>query len=167
MILGIDCGRTGAVAALRDDGNYLDLEDLPIVFHGAAAWVDGPILLQLVRKWRGTDKVTAFVEFTHAMPDMGSVANNSKGMTLGSTLSTLQIVGVKIKPVEAVVWKRALGLLMPKASDDEKKAASLSRARKLFPRAPLELGKHHNRAEALLIAKYGQQTMAQLALEVA
>ena len=42
-------------------------------------------------------------------------------------------------------------------TDKAKKDASLSRARMLFPTADLDRAKDHNRAEALLIAHYGQR----------
>ena len=39
------------------------------------------------------------------------------------------------------------------------KGASLVTARTLYPSAPLKLAKHHNRAEALLIAHYGRAVL--------
>ncbi|MGH2928174.1 MAG: hypothetical protein ACRDL8_08225 [Solirubrobacteraceae bacterium] len=49
--------------------------------------------------------------------------------------------------VTAATWKRALGL-------GPDKHAALHKARLLFPTAELGLAKHHNRAEALLIAHW-------------
>lgn len=154
IVLGIDCGLTGAIAGLRSDGSYIDVFDLPVVRRGAAKWIDGRELRLLVRKMRGEDSAHAIVEHIHAMPEMGSVANNSKGMTLGSTLTCLDMCGCSIELVSPVKWKRAQGLLMPEAADDEKKQASLKRARQLFPRAPLERVADHGRAESLLIADW-------------
>jgi hypothetical protein len=166
LTLGFDCGVTGAVACLREDGAYVDCHDLPIMTYRTAKWIDGTVLLQMIREMRQGEPATAMVERIHGMPNMGSVANNSKGMTLGSTLSTLQIAGVAIELVEPGTWKRAMGLIAPKSTDREKKAASLHRARQLFPSAPLARIADSNRAEALLIAAYAQR-FRQGQLEVA
>jgi hypothetical protein len=158
IILGIDVGVTGAIAALRDDGAFQDVRDLPIMVTGKAKWVDAMEMLHIVRDMRNGSEAVAFVERVHAMPMMGSVASNSKGMTLGSTLAALQIAGVAIELVEPGVWKRAMSLTAPKGTTDrEKKLASLTRARMLFPAAPLTRVGDNNRAEALLIASYGQR----------
>jgi hypothetical protein len=58
-----------------------------------------------------------------------------------------------IHPVQPRVWKAHYGL----KSD---KAASLTTARALYPSAPLNLAKHHNRAEAVLLAHYGRTVIA-------
>jgi hypothetical protein len=42
------------------------------------------------------------------------------------------------------------------------KAASLDKARLLFPAASLDRKKDHNRAESLLLAEYGRRTAHQL-----
>jgi hypothetical protein len=157
LIFGLDVGITGGIAALAEDGSYIDCHDLPIMVHGKGKWVDGVELLKMVRDMRKGEPARAMVERIHAMPSMGAVANNSKGMTLGSTLATLQIAGCAIELVEPGTWKRALGMLAPNTSDREKKHASLCRARQLFPMAPLTRIGDSGRAEALLIAHYTQR----------
>ncbi len=52
-------------------------------------------------------------------------------------------------------WKKAMAL---KAGDDAKERARL-RAISQFPKAELHLVKHHNRAEALLLADFGRRHM--------
>jgi hypothetical protein len=163
----VDVGITGAIACLRGDGAFLDVEDLPVMTFRTAKWIDGTELLTIVRRMRQGAPTKAIVERIHAMPAMGAIANNSKGMTLGSVLSTLQIAGCAIELVEPGTWKRALGLLAPTKSDREKKAASLHRARQLFPSAPLTRVADNGRAEALLIAHWHQQRARQGSLAVA
>lgn len=171
LIIGIDCGVTGAIAFLDEQGEYVHVEDLPISVYNSTKWVDASALVGIIDRVRlqtGDPNVRAraLVEQTHAMPSFGqkcpvckkggnpTIANVSKGLTLGSTLGALQSarVSTEMKPPE--VWKRSLGMLMPKATDKAKKDASLSRARMLFPMAPLERQKDHGRAEALLIAHW-------------
>lgn len=154
ILLGVDVGITGAIAALRGDGAFQDVRDLPITSNGGAKWIDGPELLSIVRQMRNGAEARAIVERTHAMPKLGTVAANSKGMTLGSVLATLQIAGIAVELVTPQGWKRSLGLLAPGTSDRQKKTASLHRARQLFPSAPLERQLDNGRAEALLIAHW-------------
>jgi hypothetical protein len=167
LTLGIDVGITGAIACLRDDGAFLDVEDLPVMTYRTAKWIDGTELLTIVRRMRQGSPAKAIVERIHAMPAMGALANNSKGMTLGSTLSILQVAGCAIELVEPGTWKRGLGLLAPKSTDREKKVASLHRARQLFPSAPLSRIADNGRAEALLIAHWHQRKSRPTQLEVA
>jgi hypothetical protein len=161
ITLGIDPGVTGAVAAVQltnTTSALLGVRELPIISHGKLKWIDGCELLTVLRDLTGSgnrDDMRAYVEHTHAMPKMGVVAASSKGLTLGSVLAALQIAGISVELVSPQVWKRALGLISPGASDRERKAAAMSRARLMFPSAELDRVKDHNRAEALLLAAYG------------
>lgn len=165
LIIGVDVGLTGAIAFLDRDGRYLGVHDLPVTMHGKAKWIDPMPLIECIRErrvalgLRGESPARAFVEQVHAMPKLGTVAANLKGMTLGSTLAALQVAGVSIDLVAPSAWKAALGLQMPKAADKQKKDASLARARLLFPTAELDRQKDHGRAEALLIAHWGYRFM--------
>lgn len=157
LTLGIDVGVTGAVACLRDDGAFQGVEDLPIMTHGKTRWIDGVEFLAIVRRLKQGQECRAFVEKTQATPKIGVTTANSMGLTLGSTLVVLQIAGCAIELVYPQVWKRALNLIDSSKSDRDKKAASLHRARQLFPSAPLERHLDNGRAEALLIAHYSQR----------
>ncbi|HEY6925972.1 MAG TPA: hypothetical protein VI653_21000 [Steroidobacteraceae bacterium] len=157
LTLGFDVGVTGAFAAINEQGEFVSVHDLPIMCWGKTKWIDGIHLLGLIRATKNGQPARAFVEQVGPMPKLGTVAANSKGLTLGSTLVALQFAGVPIELVAPATWKRALGLINPGASDTEKKLASRSRAQMLFPNADLDRAKDHNRAEALLIAHYGQR----------
>jgi hypothetical protein len=161
LTMGVDVGVSGCIACLRDDGTYLDLEDLPIVVHGKSKLIDGTELRDIVRRMRQGQPAVAVIEKTQPTPKLGVTQAFSMGMTLGSTIDALRFSGCSIEFVLPQVWKRALGLLMPKASDTEKKAASLHRARQLFPSAPLDLAGNHNRGEALLIGYWSQRNRQQ------
>jgi len=163
MTLGIDCGITGAIACLDGRGQVISVTDLPICVNGKIKWIDGMELLEIIRAAKrdsGATMAQAFVERTQAMPKLGVISASSKGLTLGSTLSALQIAGVSTELVLPQAWKKAEGLLMAGASDKDKKAASLTKARMLFPGADLDRVKDHNRAEALLIAHWGMRQLS-------
>lgn len=153
-ILGIDVGVTGSVSAIRDDGAFEGVWDLPVMTLGKTKWIDAMGLLGILREARNGNDAIAVVEHIHATPKMGCTTGHSLGLTLGSVLGTVQIAGIPLELVTPVEWKRGLNLLMPGASDREKKHASLCKARMLFPSAPLERQKDNGRAEALLIASW-------------
>lgn len=158
IILGIDVGVTGAIAALdpRTDA-LIGVRDLPIIRERSSAWVDGCEFLALIRELRAGHPARAYVERLQAMPRaMGGIqAGVSRGLTLGSTLATLSIAGIGVELVQPTAWKRDLGLVKPGATDAERKRMSIDRARLLYPTADLARSKDHDKAEALLIAHWG------------
>lgn len=156
--IGIDVGVTGALAIISQrSGEVVALHDLPLMTWGKTKWIDAMELCRMLRQAREGHPAHAYVEHTQVMGKAGMLAASSKGLTLGSTLAALQFAGIPFELVVPTVWKRALGLIAKESTDGEKKLASLSRARMLFPTADLDRVKDHNRAEALLIAHYGQR----------
>jgi hypothetical protein len=155
IVLGIDVGVTGAIAALRQDGAYVDVEDLPIMFHRKFKLVDGIALRTIVRRLRNNEPTFAVIEKTQPTDKIGVTTAFSMGGTLGSAVDALRFSGCKFEFVMPMVWKRAYGLLAPGKTDTEKKRASLELARKFFPEAPLSRQLDNGRAESLLIAQWG------------
>ena len=128
--IGIDCGCTGAVAALDTKGRIVSLQDIPTVVvktgkKSRTAYCDGPMatLIEAIVKSAGGDvQVTA-------------------------------VLRVPVTRVEPARWKK--DLLIPAGAD---KNASIVRALQLFPScADLDRKRDHNRAEALLIAEWGRR----------
>lgn len=160
-IIGIDPGVTGAWALIGPDGTTV--EDFPVTRHRSLAFIDGGDLEHALRQVTagGCAQPIAYVENVHAMPGMGVAAMFSFGVAFGSILSALRCADIRIEFVEPSVWKRWAGLVRGK---DETTAAlkrrSLDRARLMFPNLKLDRLKDHGRAEALLIAAYGQAQQA-------
>jgi len=148
LIIGIDPGLSGALAILGPAGELERLEDLPVIRDGRLAWVDGGALQSLLLDTLNGRPVRAIVERVSAMPRQGVASAFNFGVGFGSVLGVLQALHIGIELVTPAVWKRALHL-----SAD--KAASLHKARLLYPSAELHLVKHDGRAEALLLAHYG------------
>lgn len=96
LTLGVDVGLTGAIACLRDDGAFMDVEDLPIVTHGKSKLIDGTELREIVRKMRQGQPAVAVIEKTQPTPKLGVVQAFSMGMTLGSTIDALRFSGCSI-----------------------------------------------------------------------
>lgn len=159
IILGIDVGVTGAIAAIDADGQYRGIEDLRVCRDKSTAWIDGPELVSSLQRLTGGATARAFIERLGAMPKSkggqefgGAHTAIVRGLVLGSVLASIQIAGIGGELITSVQWKRALGL--PK-----EKHASLDKARMLYPRARGKLDRKcdHNRAEALLIAHFGHR----------
>lgn len=151
-ILGIDPGITGAVAFL-DNGICTHVQDLPML----AGEVDGMALwagLRLAHEMTPIDMV--FLEETHAMPKTGSMANYSQGFSKGAIVTALRIASLPITRVQPSVWKTKLGL-RGKDKDFGRRLAM-----ELFPDQVDRISrvKDHNRAEAMLIARYGSFTLS-------
>lgn len=153
--IGIDPGITGAVGVVLDDSEFV--YDIPTVNVGkkkTAREIDAVGLYGIVRMWHRRYNVVACVERTHAMPGQGVTSMFSMGVSRGIVLGVLAGAEVKVVSVEPQAWKKHFGLL--KAD----KEASRALAVELFPGVAdkLRLKKHHNRAEALLLARYLQDT---------
>jgi hypothetical protein len=172
IVIGIDIGMTGAVAAVGPAG--AQVHDLPVTADGPArmkAVPGGKAVKQSLRLCgRGLRELlqrlvpageTALVLFEDVKPrPMGN--GNSHGNTMHSQGSLMRSRGivegvldglswVEARAVTPQAWKRHFGLI------GEAKGDSRARARALYPALAGELArvKDHNRAESLLIAHYG------------
>jgi crossover junction endodeoxyribonuclease RuvC len=155
MILGLDPGTHGAIAAL-DDRQVVLLEDLPAHVlaakgRGDRAEVDAHGLHSLIA---GLGPIThAFVEKVGARPGNGSVSMFRFGMACGVVYATLAALQIPTTFVLPRVWQRHHGI-------GPTPDAARQRAAQLYPQIASRLARKvdANRADALLIARYGQET---------
>ncbi len=153
IIVGIDPGLTGAVAAV-DSAGRCTVEDMPTVDLPGAGLVrrrvDGLALARMLRNMVPAGHACLVViEDVQAMGGSAVQTMGSMMRSVGSTEAAVEILRMPIKRALPRTWKKFYGLASEKAD-------SLRIARELYPTAPLKLAKHHNRAEALLLAHYGQ-----------
>lgn len=155
IVVGIDPGLTGA-AALVDHNGLLDVFDLPTSSSSATSRVtrklDGAAFAKtlrdvLSRNDASRDAVLIVLEDVHVMPK-GNAANASLMHTKGVLEGVLATLGHRVELVGSQRWKKLFGI----GSD---KTLARTTALALYPGAPITLAKHHNRAEAVLIARYG------------
>jgi crossover junction endodeoxyribonuclease RuvC len=159
IVIGIDIGLTGAVAAVDSRGTA-SVRDLPTTPDGKGRRVDGRGLLLLIREFVPIGEAALIVfEDVRARP-MGN--GGREGNTMHSQGSMMRSRGIvegvaditrlDVRVVQPQTWKRHFGLI------GKPKAASADTARGLFPLLAGELKrvKDHNRAESLLLAKWGQ-----------
>jgi crossover junction endodeoxyribonuclease RuvC len=155
-IIGIDPGLTGALAVLRD-GCVLYVFDMPIMPNGkGTAKIKNQVNpAALVQFLYGLDvpflEMVVYMEAVTSMPRDAQTISFSLGDSVGTVRGVLAALGIPLTLVRSQVWKKHFGLL--KLDKD----FSRTKAQQLYPHVNLSLKKHHNRAEAILIATYGGQ----------
>jgi crossover junction endodeoxyribonuclease RuvC len=146
MILGIDPGLDGALFFLEVGcGEAFDMPTHKLAtrreidIQGLLTLLSGPI-------------DCAFVELASARPKQGVASSFQFGKGYGLILGLLAARSVPTNRIPAAVWKKALSV--PKAKDGAR-----ARASELLPACASQwpLARHHGRAEAALLAFYGER----------
>ncbi len=152
MHLGVDPGLHGAWALLDGKGGLVAADHFPLDAEGE---IDAAAL---VATWRGLAPTRATVE---AVGSMGATKDGRKqgvqgifnfGRRYGAVLAALDVLGIPRDGARPNVWKRAVGVSADKGT-------SLRLARLLWPAhaaTTFDRLKDEARAEAALIARYGQ-----------
>lgn len=153
LIAAVDPGLSGACCVLDGD-RVLLLEDLPVVKFSDARIkhrIDGAGLARMLEPFAG-EVFMAIVEKVAARPGEAPSSSFSFGFSSGAISGVLGALQIPITTVQPAVWKKAMGL-------GSSKDLSRSRALELFPAMAdkLALKKHHDRAEALLMAEWGRR----------
>jgi len=153
MHIGIDPGLYGALAVLAADGVLVALHDTAVLTigpsRGSREEYDVPGMAALLQPYAGS-QAHVILEESQPMPGQGVRSMCTTGYGYGIWIGVLAALQLPYTTVRPAVWKQALGL------GKDKEQARL-RAMQLFPSADLRLKKHHGRAEALLLARYGWQ----------
>ncbi len=163
IVIGFDVGLTGAFSILFPDSTEHtdDLPTIPLDGLGLIrSRLDGGELIRVLeRELRfNPSQARAVIEQVGAIGGFGGPKNNavqipvSLGRSLGHCEAACGFLNIPITYVQPQAWKAHYGI-------DSSKTAALNLARTLYPDAPLKLAKHHNRAESLLIARYGQRKL--------
>ena len=146
MIIGIDPGFTGAIAVVKESGTF-EIHDMPTTTRGGKTVLNIHRILYILKRVHQHTRI--FLERAQAMPKQGVVGvfryAESYGMLQGLIVS--QYMTYVTVPPQA--WKKRMGLI--KKSKEE----SVELAKELFPEFKPTLKKHHNQAEALLLAYWG------------
>jgi hypothetical protein len=151
-ILGIDIGATGAIAALTDKGELIDVWDMPCLRDGPRnrRTVNAPLLAEIIYKSHAD---RAFVERVGPRPMEGAVGafafGDAKGVCRG-VLAAAAIPSIFITPV---TWKRTVGIPPGKDMKDMARSNAINRwpgQAELFKRKMDD-----GRAEAALIGLAG------------
>lgn len=150
LTIGIDPGNTGAISVLGSEG-FVEVHDMPLMANGKKQQVNGAELSKIL--WdiraRAGGSITAVVEKVGAMPGQGVSSMFNFGMGFGVIQGVLAGASVPYVLVTPQKWKKAAGLV----GKDKEMARTL--AQQLYPEAPLGRKKDVGRADAILIARFG------------
>lgn len=149
LILGIDPGKTGALALLDASVvgcGIVDVVDMPDAT-GAAL---GAQIAALVAAWSPHTIGAAWVELQVGRPGQSSSAMFTFGTNYGAILGALGALHVPVHHVTPAHWKRTQRVTKDKASSRQRFAELWPDRAGLVARA-----KDDGRAEAALIARHG------------
>lgn len=153
--IGIDPGLTGAIAVIAGkEGKrqgLVGVYDLPVCARGLGTGLVrnqiAPALLKILLEPLVTMHAKAMIESPLSFQGQGMTTTCSLFLSAGIIEGVVSAMGFDYQVVQPSEWKRAMGLTADKN-------LSLTVARRLYPDAPLSLKKHHNRADAILLAQY-------------
>jgi crossover junction endodeoxyribonuclease RuvC len=151
-ILGIDPGLAGAMCVIDvvDGvvGQPIAVLDLPTIGDGAKRRIDARAVSDWIQRYQPQ---IAYLELAGVMPRQGISSGFRYGRAVGSLETTLTLAEISTVVVAPAKWKAFFGLVGSDKENDRLKALQL------FPSAHelLALKKHHQRADALLLALYG------------
>ena len=142
-VVGIDPGVTGAIA-VHVGGRLAMVDDMP-VYDGRT---DGNDLAEILATWNPD---VVYVEHTQPMPKNGSIASFSLGMNSGIIIGVLAAMRHPFVRVRPTVWKSKMSVT------HKDKNAIRGIVRELYPEHAHMFKRvmDHNRAEAVLISRYG------------
>lgn len=150
MKIGVDPGLDGAIAWLNDGCMFIKVVDMPSMATGTGRrQVNGAELARIIRNGGNNDNVTVYLERVNAMPGQGVSSMFSFGMSFGIVLGVIAALEYPVELVTPQVWKKRAGL----SGKDKDYARTL--AQQLYPGAELGRKKDIGRADAILIARFG------------
>ncbi len=144
----------GAIAVVDHHGKIITLADLPTEPASKGrriAAYDAAELLHRQARITGGRFVLAALEWVASRPGQGVSSTFAFGRAFGAIEAIISLGDIPCEPVPPATWKKSFGLL----GADE--AASIAKAKALFPAASLERKKDHGKAEALLLAEYARR----------
>lgn len=167
ITIGIDPGLTGCIAFVDSRGSCVlaDIPTMPLPGNGLVKRkVDGLALARLVRdQCPAAEATTVVCEAVRAMGGKNNSVQTQGSLmrTLGAIETVFEVLRFPWQLVEPTAWKRHYGLTQGKEETDSAyKRRSIDTVLRLYPMADIKLAKHHNRAEALLIAHWGQANLS-------
>jgi crossover junction endodeoxyribonuclease RuvC len=146
-ILGIDPGLSGALGFYFPAVGRVCVEDTPL----ANGEVNAPVLAKRILDFSPSMVV---LEHVHSMPKQGVSSTFKFGMSFGEVRGVVGALGIPLYLVSPRKWKSHYHLT---ADKEEARAKAIQ----LFPQNADRMNrkKHHGRAEAALLAKYGAEVL--------
>lgn len=166
-IVAFDVGFSGAACCYERSGGdmfsisaakgrVIDIIDMPTVGEGTKKTIN---VLALDRWIKAQTPDQAIIEQSWSRPDDGAMQAFRFGRSYGSVEATVALTQIPYMIVAPQSWKARFGLKGPDKEQDRQCALRTIPSAAKF----LELKKHHNRADALLIAVFcSEKLIAQM-----
>jgi crossover junction endodeoxyribonuclease RuvC len=151
-VLGVDIGATGAIALLEDNGQLVDVWDMPCLRDGPAnrRTVNAPLLAEIIYK---SHAGRAFVERVGPRPMEGAVGAFAFGDAKGVVRGCLAAAAIPAVFITPVTWKRVVGIPPGKDMKDMARSNAINRWPGLASKFARKMD--DGRAEAALIGLAG------------
>lgn len=161
LYIGVDPGLGGAISLICTERGLLECEDLPTCSNGAESgrvmrWLDAQAADAILQDWSDRyrwayESVKGMIERPIPMPSLPASTIASQFDSFGAVRALLvrRLCRPNVGVVTPAEWKRQFRL-------GKDKDASRELCLTLYPNAPVTLKKHHDRAESILIARYGE-----------
>lgn len=150
MIIGIDPGQSGGIAAIDGDASHA----VPMPLSGKD--INGHAVANILKNLTPS---VVILEKVHAMPKQGVSSTFKFGMGYGLVIGVCEALGIPYRLVTPQAWKKVV--LAGTAKD---KDAAISFVRRAYPGVDLTPGHkrvpHDGMADAICLAEYGRQLMA-------
>lgn len=156
VFIGIDPGlRSGAWGAVDHHGGYIDCGDVPTDGDRIDA---NAFRAELLRVIDPRDVADICIESVGVRPGQGAVSTGRFMRAAGAIEAVCAIVSAPVSYARPQDWKKHFGL-------SANKTGAVVLAKRLMPECSekIKLARHHNRAEALLIAQYWRSEVAGIA----
>ena len=158
IIVGIDPGISGALCFFSN-GNVIDVIDMPTMAEGKKnkKQVNGRQIFNEILNIKNTfagQKINVVVEQVSAMPGQGVTSMFNFGQSFGVIKGICSAMELPIFYVRPAKWKKYFNLI------NAEKDASRTKVIEMFPKISQKLSrkKDNNKADAILIAKYFENT---------
>lgn len=151
LVIGVDIGVSGAMCLFDPQINrVITVSDMPVYTAGAhdRRKIDTLEIYYTLSQFVRMGATLLIIEDVHAMPNVGALASFSMGHGRGVFEGLCRGLSLPFVRIPPRAWKAHYGLLKLD------KGESCNTARRLYPDAAkwVKLAKHHNRAEAILLA---------------
>lgn len=146
MIIGIDPGMKGALAALEDSGDTPDILQMPML--------DKIVDIRAIVAWLKDENPTlVVVEHTHGFGAGNAHRHCQQGIYYGQLLGWLQTAQIPYMTVTALKWRNAI------VGAKKGKEASVTFIKNFYPVLELsgDKSKRSGQADAICIALYGRR----------
>ena len=158
IIIGIDPGLDGAIAAIDTNQTFAAVFDMPTLELKSGKkrkrTIDCHNVVKILTDLSDGEHCRAFLELVHSMPGQGVRSMFTMGQTFGALKMALTALKIPFEEVTPQRWKKEILHGTMKDKD-----ASRYKAQQLFPSVELSRKKDHNRADALLIAEFGRRLL--------